>query len=71
MLVERKQRPVVTYILGVEDGHRTIVQDHPALVIPNGNDSVPRRLRVPVYDANVHYQQVRDNWAGVRTPDGR
>src|SRR6478609_459303 len=41
VLVERKQRPVVTYILGVEDGHRTIVQDHPALVIPNGNDSVP------------------------------
>jgi len=26
---------------------------------------------VPVYDANVHYQQVRDTWAGVRTPDGR
>jgi len=28
-------------------------------------------MRVPVYDANVHYQQVRDVWAGVRTPDGR
>jgi outer membrane protein len=28
-------------------------------------------LRVPVYDANVHYQQVRDVWAGMRTPDGR
>jgi outer membrane protein len=28
-------------------------------------------LRVPVYDSNVHYQQVRDSWAGVRTPDGR
>ena len=28
-------------------------------------------LRVPVYDSNVHYQQVRDTWAGVRTPDGR
>jgi outer membrane protein len=28
-------------------------------------------LRVPVYDAKVHYQQVRDSWAGVRTPDGR
>ena len=28
-------------------------------------------LRVPVYDFNVHYQQVRDTWAGVRTPDGR
>jgi len=28
-------------------------------------------LRVPVYDAQVHYHQVRDSWAGVRTPDGR
>jgi outer membrane protein len=28
-------------------------------------------LRVPAYDATVHYKQVRDSWVGVRTPDGR
>jgi len=28
-------------------------------------------LRMPVYDANVHYQQVRNTWAGVRTPNER
>jgi outer membrane protein len=28
-------------------------------------------LNVPVYNSTVHYQQVRDSWAGVRTPDGR
>jgi outer membrane protein len=28
-------------------------------------------LHTPVYDARVHYHQVRDSWAGVRTPDGR
>ena len=28
-------------------------------------------LRVPTYDARVHYHQVRDAWAGTRTPDGR
>ena len=28
-------------------------------------------LSTPTYDASVHYQQVRDNWGGVRTPDGR
>jgi len=28
-------------------------------------------LRMPVYDANVHYQQVRDTWVGVRTPNER
>jgi outer membrane protein len=28
-------------------------------------------LHVPVYKAEVHYEQVRDSWAGVRTPDGK
>ena len=28
-------------------------------------------LRVPAYDPKVHYTQVRDSWAGMRTPDGR
>jgi outer membrane protein len=28
-------------------------------------------LRVPIYNPTVHYEQVRDSWAGVRTPDGR
>jgi outer membrane protein len=28
-------------------------------------------LATPVYDPSVHYQQVRDKWVGVRTPDGR
>ena len=28
-------------------------------------------LSVPAYDTTVHYHQVRDAWAGIRTPDGR
>ncbi|MCA6121726.1 TolC family outer membrane protein [Bradyrhizobium sp. WSM 1704] len=28
-------------------------------------------LPTTTYDASVHYQQVRDSWAGVRTPDGK
>lgn len=28
-------------------------------------------LATTVYDPSVHYQQVRDSWYGVRTPDGR
>lgn len=28
-------------------------------------------LDVPNYDPMIHYQQVRDAWVGVRTPDGR
>jgi hypothetical protein len=42
MLVECKQRSIVVDVFGVEDGHRTIVQDQPALFMPNGNDCVPR-----------------------------
>jgi outer membrane protein len=29
------------------------------------------KLKTSVYDPSVHYQQVRDSWFGVRTPDGR
>jgi outer membrane protein len=28
-------------------------------------------LATAVYDPSVHYQQVRDSWFGVRTPDGK
>ncbi|MEA2905543.1 MAG: outer membrane protein [Alphaproteobacteria bacterium] len=28
-------------------------------------------LKIPTYDPVVHYHQIRDNWIGVRTPDGR
>jgi len=33
----------------------------------------PQVLNLPTatYDPGVHYHQVRDNWYGVRTPDGR
>ena len=33
----------------------------------------PQVMNLPTatYDASVHYQQVRDSWAGIRTPDGR
>jgi outer membrane protein len=28
-------------------------------------------LHVPVYQPQIHYQQVRDSWVGLRNPDGR
>ena len=33
----------------------------------------PQVLNLPTttYDPSVHYHQIRDSWAGVRTPDGR
>jgi outer membrane protein len=29
------------------------------------------KLATTTYDPSVHYQQVRDSWIGVRTPDGK
>jgi outer membrane protein len=29
------------------------------------------KLATTTYDPSVHYQQVRDSWVGVRTPDGK
>jgi outer membrane protein len=29
------------------------------------------KLHTTVYDPSVHYQQVRDSWFGLRTPDGK
>ncbi|HQS45858.1 MAG: channel protein TolC [Rhizobiales bacterium 24-66-13] len=34
-------------------------------------DAISLGLKVRVYNPAVHYQQVRDSWAGVRTPDGK
>jgi outer membrane protein len=28
-------------------------------------------LPTQIYDPQIHYQQIRDAWIGVRTPDGR
>jgi outer membrane protein len=43
-----------------------------ALLSAVGRLSIPvLGLQVPLYDPMVHYQQVRDAWIGLRTPDGR
>jgi outer membrane protein len=42
-------------------------------VLNNVGRLSPQILNLPTitYDPSVHYQQVRDSWFGVRTPDGR
>jgi outer membrane protein len=43
-----------------------------ALLAAVGRLSMQRlALDVAIYDPMVHYQQVRDAWIGIRTPDGR
>jgi outer membrane protein len=51
--------------------HDRVVASY-TLLAAVGGLSMPRLgLNVTIYDPQVHYQQVRDAWIGVRTPDGR
>jgi outer membrane protein len=51
--------------------HDRVVASY-TLLAAVGNLSMQRLgLNTPIYDPQVHYQQVRDAWIGVRTPDGR
>jgi outer membrane protein len=51
--------------------HDRVVASY-ALLATVGELNLPRLgINVPLYDPMVHYQQVRDAWIGVRTPDGR
>ena len=51
--------------------HDRVVASY-TLLAAVGSLSMPRLgLDVIIYDPQVHYQQVRDAWVGVRNPDGR
>jgi outer membrane protein len=51
--------------------HDRVVASY-TLLAAVGGLSMPRLgLNVMIYDPQVHYQQVRDAWIGVRVPDGR
>jgi outer membrane protein len=51
--------------------HDRVVASY-AVLAAVGGLAMPRLgLNVPIYDPQVHYQQVRDAWIGVRIPDGR
>ncbi|AMN41841.1 TolC family type I secretion outer membrane protein [Rhodoplanes sp. Z2-YC6860] len=48
-----------------------VVNSYGVLAAVGGLSPQTLRLDVPIYDPVVHYHQVRDTWAGVRTPDGK
>jgi outer membrane protein len=51
--------------------HDRVVASYNLLSAVGRLSAVVLRLPVRLYDPMVHYQQVRDAWFGVRTPDGR
>jgi outer membrane protein len=51
--------------------HDRVVASYAVLAAVGRLSPQVMNLRTTVYDPSVHYQQVRDSWFGVRTPDGR
>jgi outer membrane protein len=51
--------------------HDRVVASYSLLSAVGGLSIPGLGLKSTVYDPMAHYQQVRDVWAGVRTPDGR
>ncbi len=48
-----------------------VVASYALLAASGGLSARVLGLGVPIYDPTDHYHQVRDTWAGVRTPDGK
>jgi outer membrane protein len=51
--------------------HDRVVASYAVLNTVGRLSPIVLNLATTVYDPSVHYQQVRDSWFGVRTPDGR
>jgi len=51
--------------------HDRVVASYTVLAAVGGLSMQHLGLNVLIYDPMVHYQQIRDAWVGVRTPDGR
>jgi len=51
--------------------HDRVVASYGVLSAVGRLSPVTLKLNTSVYDPAVHYHQVRDSWAGVRSPDGR
>src|SRR5262249_20829834 len=53
----------------VQAQHDRLVASYSLLSATGGLSPQVLGLRIEIYDPTVHYQQVRDSWIGVRTPD--
>jgi outer membrane protein len=51
--------------------HDRVVASYTLLAAVGALSTRTLGLNAPIYDPEVHYQQVRDAWIGLRTPDGR
>jgi outer membrane protein len=67
----QQQNLVNARVAKVTAEHDRVVASY-TLLAAVGELNLPKLgINIPLYDPMIHYQQVRDAWVGVRTPDGR
>ena len=70
-VLNAQQELVNARVAVVTAQHDRVVASYALLAAVGGLSMQHLGLDVPIYDPIVHYQQVRDAWAGVRNPEGR
>jgi outer membrane protein len=70
-VLNAQQELVNARIAAVSAQRDRLVQSYTALAAVGKLGAQVLGLNVPAYEPQLHYQQVRDAWAGTRTPDGR
>ena len=70
-VLNAQQELVNARVALVTSQHDRVVASYTLLAAVGGLSVQRLGLNVPIYDPQVHYQQVRDAWIGLRIPDGR
>jgi outer membrane protein len=66
------QQTVIDAQIALAAARRDVVVAGYALLSAIGRlDATRLKLAVVVYEPEEHYEQVKDKWFGLRTPDGR
>jgi outer membrane protein len=70
-VLNAQQELVNARVALVQAQHDRVVASYSLLAAVGGLSMQRLGLDVTIYDPMIHYQQIRDAWVGVRTPDGR
>jgi outer membrane protein len=70
-VLNAQQELVNARVALVQAQHDRVVASYTLLAAVGALSMQRLGLDVTIYDPQIHYQQIRDAWVGVRTPDGR
>jgi outer membrane protein len=70
-VLNAQQELVNARVALVQAQHDRVVASYTLLAAVGALSMQRLGLDITIYDPQIHYQQIRDAWVGVRTPDGR